>query len=131
MSKGSEGGNPLGKLLVFFFGAWLIGNYLESKRKNEEFTTYKCWNCEYTLWRKGIPNCPNCGVHLHWGNPTFNSESPRKVKPPISPMVSFIVFVITLIAVIVCLFVEVKSPQAFEIIKIVCPMSFGYAIGQR
>jgi len=131
MSEEGGAGSAIGKIVLFFFGAWLLANYLDSKRKKDEFVTYSCWNCGYTLWRKGIPNCPNCGVHLHWGNPDFSSESPRTGKPPISPMVSFMVFVITLIAVFVCLFVEVKSPQSFETIKIVCSMSFGYAIGQR
>ena len=131
MSEEKHGQDALGKVVLFFFGAWLLAKYLGSKQKKEEFVTYKCWNCGYLLRREGIPNCPNCRVHLHWGNPDTNEESPRKVNPPIAPMIAFVVFCITLIIIVVCLFIDVKSVEAFETVKIICPMSFGYSIGQR
>ena len=131
MSEEKGTGSAMGKIALFFFGAWLLANYLDSKRKKEDFVTYKCWNCGYTLWRKGIPNCPNCGVHLHWGNPDFSDESPNSVRPNISPMISVLVFIVTGIVLLVCLFVEIKTPAALEGVKVICYSSFGYACGRR
>ena len=123
--------DALGKVPLFFFGAWLLGKFLNDLRKKQEFAIFKCWDCGYTLRQKGIPICPNCGVSLYWGNPSTD-KAPRKVKPPISPMISFIVFCVTFIVILACLlFIDIKSPEAFETIKVICPMSFGYSIGQR
>jgi len=122
--------DPLSKAILFFFGAWLFAKFLDSLRKKEALTVYKCWNCGYTLRQKGISNCPNCDASLYWGNPG-NEKSPRKVKPSLSPMVSFIVFIVTLIPLVICLFIETKSPAALEGIKLVCYTSFGYSCGRR
>jgi len=39
MSEEKGAGSAIGKFVLFFFGAWLLGNYLDSKRKKEEFVT--------------------------------------------------------------------------------------------
>jgi hypothetical protein len=120
----------LAKAMLFFFGAWLLVKFLDSLRKKEGLTIYKCWNCGYTLSQKGISNCPNCRALIHWGNPV-SEKSPRKVKPSLSPMISFIVFILTLIPLIACLFIETKSPVALEGIKLVCYTSLGLSCGRR
>lgn len=121
---------PLSKAVLFFFGAWLFAKYLDSLHKKQEFAIYKCWNCDYTLRQEGISPCPNCGASLYWGNPT-SDKSPKKVRPAISPMISFLVFVSTLIILLVCVFIEVKTPSALEGTKLICYSSFGYSCGKR
>ena len=71
--------DALGKVPLFFFGAWLLSKYLNDLRKKQEFAIFKCWNCGYTLRQKGILICPNCGVSLYWGNPSTD-KAPRKIK---------------------------------------------------
>ena len=130
VAKMSQKENLLSKAILFFFGAWLFAKLIDSLIKKQELTVYKCWNCGYTLGEKGVSECPSCSVPLYWGNPA-NEKSPRKVKPSLLPMISFVTFLITGIVLLACLFTGSKSPEALEGIKVLCYMSFGYSCGRR
>ncbi len=90
--------------LFFGYGAWLLDEYMDSLRGREELAIYKCWDCEYTLAQRDIPDCPNCGAHFHWGNPTTSDQSPRRVRPPISWVISFAVILVSIVAPLACLY---------------------------